>query len=142
MSKYIYDYITRAEYECPCCHKLPPDLDISDPMYAYYEFFESFKTVREELGKPIRWNSGYRCPNHNYMVGGSPLSAHMWGLAGDWECETREDVDKLSAIMELLIPELRRKEYRKTATFIHADVAYLIRPRVKDSWTKFWRSHD
>jgi hypothetical protein len=142
MSKYIYEYITREEYECPCCNSLPVDLNPADPMYAYYEFFEGFKSVRAELGKPIKWNSGYRCPDYNYALGGSPLSAHMWGLGGDWECETTEDVDILSAIMEILIPEFRRKEYRKIGTWIHADVAYLIRPRVTSSWLKGWRDND
>ena len=39
--------------------------------------------VRERFGKPIRVNSGYRCPKHNAEVGGVPNSQHMRGEAAD-----------------------------------------------------------
>lgn len=139
--QYISKYITYDEFCCPHCHKLPMDMDLNDLLYIYLDFFESFKIVREELGEPIKWNSGYRCREYNRIIGGSPLSAHMFGCAGDWECATVNDVDKLSAIMESLVPNLRRIEYRKSATFIHADNSYLIRPRASESWIQEWRDY-
>ena len=39
--------------------------------------------LREAYGKPIRVNSGYRCPKLNTLVGGSPNSQHMRGEAAD-----------------------------------------------------------
>lgn len=39
--------------------------------------------LREEYGKPIIVNSGYRCPALNKAVGGSPTSDHMTGCAVD-----------------------------------------------------------
>ena len=39
--------------------------------------------LREKYGKPIRVNSGYRCPNHNLAVGGATQSQHMKGEAAD-----------------------------------------------------------
>ena len=39
--------------------------------------------VRERYGKPIRVNSGYRCPIHNRTVGGVPGSQHVKGEAAD-----------------------------------------------------------
>lgn len=39
--------------------------------------------LREAYGKPIRVNSGYRCPELNKLVGGSPTSDHMNGRAAD-----------------------------------------------------------
>ncbi len=39
--------------------------------------------ARERLGKPIRVNSGYRCPKHNSAVGGVRNSQHMSGEAAD-----------------------------------------------------------
>lgn len=39
--------------------------------------------LREKYGKPIKVNSGYRCPNHNLAVGGATLSQHMKGEAAD-----------------------------------------------------------
>ena len=39
--------------------------------------------LREAYGKPIKVNSGYRCPDLNLAVGGSKTSQHMLGLAAD-----------------------------------------------------------
>ena len=39
--------------------------------------------LREKYGKPIKVNSGYRCPNHNLAVGGATQSQHMKGEAAD-----------------------------------------------------------
>ncbi len=41
--------------------------------------------LRETYGKPIRVNSGYRCPELNRAVGGSRTSDHMTGRAADIE---------------------------------------------------------
>ena len=39
--------------------------------------------LREAYGKPIRVNSGFRCPALNKAVGGSATSDHMTGRAAD-----------------------------------------------------------
>lgn len=39
--------------------------------------------LREAYGKPIKVNSGYRCPELNKAVGGSKMSDHMKGCAAD-----------------------------------------------------------
>ena len=39
--------------------------------------------LREEYGKPIKVNSGYRCDALNKAVGGSKTSQHTYGLAAD-----------------------------------------------------------
>ena len=39
--------------------------------------------LREAWGKPIRVNSGYRCPKLNSAVGGSATSEHRYGMAAD-----------------------------------------------------------
>lgn len=39
--------------------------------------------LREAYGKPIRVNSGYRCPQLNKAVKGSSTSDHMKGMAAD-----------------------------------------------------------
>lgn len=39
--------------------------------------------LRENYGKPITVNSGYRCLELNQAVGGSKTSQHMLGLAAD-----------------------------------------------------------
>ena len=44
--------------------------------------------LREQWGGPITINSGYRTPEHNREVGGSPTSLHTQGLAVDIKCPT------------------------------------------------------
>ena len=39
--------------------------------------------LREAWGGPIRVNSGYRCPELNKLVGGTPGSQHQRGEAAD-----------------------------------------------------------
>lgn len=46
--------------------------------------------LREWYGKPIMVNSGYRCPQLNRAVGGSPTSQHMKGEAADIDAGDRQ----------------------------------------------------
>lgn len=51
------------------------------------EFFIASQKMREMLGKALNVNSGHRCPIHNAIVGGAPLSEHKkiavdYGLSG------------------------------------------------------------
>lgn len=39
--------------------------------------------LRDEIGKPIIINSGYRTKEYNKKIGGSPKSQHMLGKAAD-----------------------------------------------------------
>lgn len=45
-------------------------------------------TIREQYGKKIYINSGYRCPKVNKLVGGVPNSYHVLGLAVDLKWDT------------------------------------------------------
>lgn len=57
--------------------------------------------VRDAQGKPIFISSGYRCPELNKAVGGSPNSQHMAGEAADIRVEDAKDaIEKLHIIME------------------------------------------
>lgn len=49
--------------------------------------------IRDELGLPIKINSGYRCPALNKAVGGVSTSAHCFGLAVDMVCPTYKGGD-------------------------------------------------
>jgi uncharacterized protein YcbK (DUF882 family) len=39
--------------------------------------------LREHVGVPVRITSGYRSPQHNRLIGGSPTSQHCKGEAAD-----------------------------------------------------------
>lgn len=56
--------------------------------------------LREMWGKPIKVNSGYRCPKLNAAVGGSSQSSHMSGCAADITTGTQETNGEL---LELLM---------------------------------------
>ena len=67
------------EFVCHCGCEMPPEArqniealvaNVLDPL-------------RDEYGKPIYVNSGYRCEKHNAAVGGVPRSQHMVGEAAD-----------------------------------------------------------
>lgn len=47
--------------------------------------------VREEFGRPILVNSGYRCATLNRLVGGSATSQHMTGQAVDITAKDKKD---------------------------------------------------
>ena len=44
------------------------------------------QVIRDELGVPVRVNSGCRCEKHNAEVGGAKDSKHTKGLAADLSC--------------------------------------------------------
>ena len=127
----ISKYITNSEYSCRCCSELPPDYGV----YPYEEFFDIFDDIREEWGKPIIINSGYRCPVHNAsLFGASPISAHIFGMALDLRCNDNDEVDELYDHIVGMYPSLRIGRYKGDATFIHIDTAFKISPRASINW--------
>ena len=64
--------------------------------------------VRERYGKPIRVNSGYRCPIHNRTVGGVSGSQHVKGEAADIipvsseKIKVKSELERLVKIIEEL----------------------------------------
>ena len=58
--------------------------------------------LREAWGGPIRVNSGYRCPELNRMVGGTPTSQHQRGEAADITVGSRSANRRLLALIKRL----------------------------------------
>lgn len=61
-----------------------PNVEISANLVTLAQRLEEVRHVLYD--RPIRITSGYRCPRLNKLVGGSPNSAHMQGLAADFVC--------------------------------------------------------
>jgi uncharacterized protein YcbK (DUF882 family) len=61
------------EFECKCCKQVKLDERLLSALQA----------MRDEVGKPIFINSGYRCIKHNKAVGGTAKSRHLFGDAAD-----------------------------------------------------------
>lgn len=67
------NYFQAHEFECPCCNQL-----ILDVRLLYI-----LNVIRQFTGVPVIVSSGYRCPNHNKAIGGTPQSYHLYGQAAD-----------------------------------------------------------
>ena len=67
------------EFKCKCCRQLPED----EQAFTEELIRKVLDPVRDKFGKPIKVNSGYRCPKHNAKVGGAKHSQHLCGQAAD-----------------------------------------------------------
>ena len=64
------------EFACKCC-----GWNIIDQ-----RLINMCQALRDELGVPVKVNSGCRCNKHNAEVGGVRNSTHTRGLAADLSC--------------------------------------------------------
>lgn len=66
----------KEEFDCKCgCGKNNINIDL----------VERLDRIRTVLNMPMKINSGSRCESHNHLVGGKDDSAHLYGLAVDFE---------------------------------------------------------
>ena len=79
---------------------------------------EVLDPLREAYGKPIRVNSGYRCPRLNALVGGTPNSQHMRGEAADIQPVVGNEGD-LDELARILIANGKFDQLILYPTFIH-----------------------
>jgi uncharacterized protein YcbK (DUF882 family) len=117
------NFFDLKEFECKCkdknCEGKLPQMRMNPTL------IQALNRIREELGKPIRVTSAFRCTAHNKAVGGVAHSTHRTGYAADIQCE---DMVKLLELVEA------EKEFRGIGvakTFIHVDV----RPTPRKRWT-------
>lgn len=83
---------------------------------------DEMERVRKLLGDmPLKINSWYRCPELNKAIGGSPKSAHMKGLAVDFEPlhMTNAEAFKLIAHSDVDFDQLIHERTRSGADWIH-----------------------
>ncbi len=111
---------TLKEFACKCGAAVPD------------KYYNNVKTLAENLqvlrdhfngARRIKVNSGYRTPDYNKRVGGSPKSQHLLAKAADIEIDgyTTKEV---AEIIEMLIQEGKMKQggigiYN---TFVHYDI--------------------
>ena len=103
-----------SEFACKCCGE----------NNIVQRILDMAQVLRDELGVPIRVNSGYRCEKHNARVGGVKGSYHTKGLAADLSSSVGADkmfqaVQKLWG--EKKLPELAYCIYYSKKNFIHVD---------------------
>ena len=83
--------------------------------------------LREEYGKPIKVNSGYRCDALNKAVGGSKTSQHKYGLAADITAGSRLENKKLFILAQKLNLPFDQLIDEKAYSWIH--ISFSKKPR-------------
>lgn len=83
--------------------------------------------LREEYGKPIQVNSGYRCDALNKAVGGSKTSQHRYGLAADITGKSKFENKKLFELVQKLKLPFDQLIDESNYSWIH--VSYSTKPR-------------
>lgn len=94
--------------KCGCGEEIAMDGDL----------ISKLQWIRTAFGKPIKINSGYRCPEHNAKIGGVPDSEHVLGEAVDISVTTGADRYRL---IELAMNRFDRIGI--AGTFIHLGVS-------------------
>ena len=83
--------------------------------------------LREEYGKPIEVNSGYRCDALNKAVGGSKTSYHRFGLAADITAGNKFKNKKLFILVQTLNLPYDQLIDEKGYSWIH--ISFSTKPR-------------
>lgn len=83
--------------------------------------------LREAYGKPIKVNSGYRCPKLNKAVGGSATSQHMTGQAADITGGSKAENKKLFDLVRSLKLPFDQLIWENGGVWVH--VSYSPRNR-------------
>lgn len=103
-----------------------PDEPGSGAKHMKKVFLNAIDSARGEAGIPFKINSGYRTPEHNKSVGGSPTSSHLDGFAADIACTDSHTRQKI--LDALWIVGFNRIGIAHT--FIHCDVDPRKKPAV------------
>lgn len=81
---------------------------------------KAYKRFRELVGVGLNVNSGFRCTQHNFDVGGSPLSRHLIGEAIDISLKTINHLTKDEVQLSAIEAGFTFVKFYKT--FVHLDV--------------------
>lgn len=110
-------YFTLKElcYTSVKCVNYPLSFTIIANLRALADFLDD---VRQELGRPIFVNSGYRCQEVNNAVGGVSRSLHLQGRAADIWCSD-DCLDKLIEILRQHRNQMSEFIVNKEKHYIH-----------------------
>lgn len=84
---------------------------------------KSLQALRDEIGKPILINSGYRSPSHNKRIGGVPNSQHTLGKAADINVHGMNPKQVAEVIEKLIkLGKMQQGAIGIYSTFVHYDI--------------------
>lgn len=121
----LSDNFKLYEFECPCCKVVKIDSKL----------LQAVQILRWLIGRPIIFNSAYRCIKHNRKVGGHQNSAHLYGQAVDISVGQEgaflfERVAKKCGFTRVL--------HYPTRNFYHLGVNYVAETDSLDSEKEVW----
>lgn len=103
-------YFTRNEFECSHTHTCEMD----------QEFIDRLNKLREEFGKPLTINSGYRSPEHPIEFVKKSPGAHSSGKACDISIARQDALKLLKLAIKLEYTGLGINQ-KGSSRFIHLD---------------------
>lgn len=106
------------EFNCKCGCEMP--LEVYENVI---KLSTQLQRLRDYLGRPIKINSAYRCPEHNAKIGGSKNSQHMLGKASDIVIDGLTPAEVYVVIEDLIdFGELLQGGLGNYNTFTHYDI--------------------
>lgn len=108
----------REEFDCRDGTKVPLSL-----FSNVQELAQNLQVLRDDIGEPVRVNSGYRTPAYNKKIGGAPKSQHTLAKAADITAKSFTP-RQLAARIEKLIKagKMRQGGIGIYPGFVHYDV--------------------
>jgi uncharacterized protein YcbK (DUF882 family) len=125
----VSKYFKKSEFDCVCCGVGGDEIDPRLLLVA--------DEVRKRIG-PMVLNSGYRCQEHNALIGSSEASQHRQKTAGDFTLARRSDRTPINmARLYILFEDVARRHLNGYGiglynTFVHFDVR-----EERSRWSKF-----
>lgn len=116
------EHFSSKEFTCQCSNSDCVDQKISKNLV------ENLEKCRQEFGKAVMINSGYRCPKHNVAIGGAKNSQHIHGKAADTRPKilTTDTMDEWFKVVSSSFKALGIAQ-----SFIHVDVREMEGPSRK-----------
>lgn len=108
----------REEFDCRDGTKVPLSL-----FSNVQELAQNLQVLRDDIGEPVRVNSGYRTPAYNKKIGGASKSQHTLAKAADITAKSFTP-RQLAARIEKLIKagKMRQGGIGIYPGFVHYDV--------------------
>lgn len=109
--------LSHNEFKCKCNYKECRSTLVNELLLKAYGRF------RTDIDTMLHINSGYRCPRHNLIVGGSERSRHQSGEAIDIDYATLKDEFSHEEIIDKLrCAGFTYVQWYADLEFFHCDV--------------------